>query len=71
MQPGTLLELPKSVFPSLYDQISIAFNDRSIELVALRVHFQKCCAVTSASLSSPETNLKQVMKMAARPKMEP
>lgn len=71
MQQGMLLELPKSVFPSLHDQISITFNDKSIEFVALRAHSQKRCAVTSTSLSSPETNLKQVMKMAARPKMEP
>lgn len=71
MQWRTLLELSKSVFPNVYDQISITFNDKSIEFVALKAHFQKCCTVTSTSLSSPETNLKQVMKMAARPKMEP
>lgn len=60
--------LYNSMFPSSGDhRVSVTFNDNS-RGVFLREHFQKCCAVTSTGLSSPETNHKMVMKNYYRDK---
>ena len=66
---GKLLRLFKSVFTSSHDHsISVTLNDNSIERVFLRADFQKCSTLTPTSLASPETGLKEVMKMTTGPK---